>query len=367
MHDYLVIGGGLIGLLTARELALGGASVRVVEQGRTGQESSWAGGGILSPLYPWRYPDGVTELARWSQDHYRILIEALALESGVDAQWTQSGMLMLDGDERDEAVAWAVRFGYTLEELDREGILRCEQALSETYLSHALWMPDVAQLRNPRLLQALRLGLQQFGVVIDEQCEVSGLRVAGGTVQGVETAGGPIECERVVVAAGAWSGRLLQGLGLELAVRPVRGQMLLLRGTPGLFRRIILHRDHYLIPRRDGRVLVGSTMEEAGFDKSTTDEAAETLRRAAQHLIPELADCPLEQHWSGLRPGSPQGVPYIGEHPGVRGLFLNTGHFRNGVVMGYASARLLADLALGREPELDPAPYAPGRGEGGSG
>ena len=133
--------------------------------------------------------------------------------------------------------------------------------------------------------------------------------------------------------------------------------MLLFRGPVGLVRRIVLSRDRYVIPRRDGRVLVGSTLEHVEFDKSTTPAARAELHREALRLIPALADCAVEHHWAGLRPGSPIGVPFVGEHPRIQGLYVNAGHYRNGVVLGPASARLLADQMLGRTPALDPAPY----------
>lgn len=353
----LVIGGGLLGLLTARELAAAGFRVRLLERDGVGRASSWAGGGILSPLYPWRYPDAVSELARWSQAVYAELAARLREEGGVDPEWMRSGMLLLDTSDGERARAWAGRFGAGLEPLAGEELRRCEPSLGAA--GPAWWMPAVAQVRNPRLVQAARNSLQQQGVVIEEGCEVSEVLLRHGRAAGVRTVRGEIGAERVVLAAGAWSGRLLAGLGIRPPeIRPVRGQMLLFRGPPGTLSRIILGRRHYVIPRRDGRVLVGSTMEEVGFDTATTAAAREELLEAAFRLVPALRDFALERHWAGLRPGSPSGVPYIGEHPEVAGLYLNTGHFRNGVVMAPASARLLADLVLERPPILDPAPYA---------
>jgi glycine oxidase ThiO len=354
----VIIGGGLIGLLTAYELARGGATVQLLERGRIGRESSWAGGGILSPLYPWRYPDGVTVLARWSQAVYPPLAAELCAAGGVDPEWTGSGMLMLDASDRAAAEAWARRFDYRLEVLAGETLRRCEPALAAT-AAPALWMAGVAQVRNPRLVQAAHRSLLRQGVAVEEECAVGDLLLRAGRVAGVRTSRGEFAADAVVLAAGAWSGELLAGQGIRPAIRPVRGQMLLFQGAPGTLSRIILGARHYIIPRRDGRVLVGSTMEEVGFDASTTAAAREELREAAFRLVPALADFALERHWAGLRPGSPSGVPYIGEHPQLTGLFINSGHFRNGVVMAPASARLLADLMLGREPILDPAPYAP--------
>jgi glycine oxidase len=137
--------------------------------------------------------------------------------------------------------------------------------------------------------------------------------------------------------------------------------MILLRGQPGQVRRIVLDGGRYVIPRRDGRILVGSTLEHVGFDKTTTDSARSDLHAAALRLIPALADCELEHHWAGLRPGSPTGVPCIARHPDLTNLYINAGHYRNGVVLGPASARLLADILLERAPELDPEAYLPGK------
>jgi glycine oxidase len=359
MHvtDFIIAGGGLIGLLTARELRQAGAHVTVVERGATGQESSWAGGGILSPLYPWRCPGAVTALVRWSQGHYPLLAHTLADETGLDVEWLQNGLMVLDVDEQTQALAWARQSGAKLNLLNRIEMLQHEPQLGASAVAEALWLPDVAQVRNPRLLKALRHSVLASGVRLKEQAEITGLIVDGDHVAGVETASERIMASKVVVTAGAWSDNLLRFYG---EIMPVRGQMILFRAAPGLVSRIVVHNDHYVIPRRDGRVLAGSTVEYAGFDKSTTPQALIALRQAAVALVPTLAECEIEHHWAGLRPGTAQarnGVPYIGEHPRVRGLYVNTGHFRNGVVMAPASARLLADIIVGRAPIIDPMPY----------
>ncbi|MEW6352830.1 MAG: glycine oxidase ThiO [Pseudomonadota bacterium] len=357
MNDYLIIGGGVIGMLTARELARAGARVGLVERGAVGRESSWAGGGILSPLHPWRLPDALTALCAWSQRRYTALAEELRRESDVDPEWTRSGLLILEDMERIEAAAWAARHGVRLEALEPQAVRGYEPALGMA--PPALWLPEVAQIRNPRLVKALHQSIVASGVELEEHCEVTSILAREGRAVGVQTARGPRYADKLVLASGAWSGQLLEGLGCALPVTPVRGQMLLYQAPPGLLSHIVVYQDHYLIPRRDGRVLVGSTVEQVGFDKSTTGGARRELQRAAETLLPELANYPIERHWSGLRPGSPTGVPFIGEHPGVRNLYLNTGHFRNGLAAGPASARLLADELLGRPPIHDPAPYLP--------
>ena len=182
--------------------------------------------------------------------------------------------------------------------------------------------------------------------------------VEQGRAIGARTRHGVIHADQTIVCTGAWTAKLLEQLGTRPDIQPMRGQMILFLAKPGQINRIVLHQDRYAIPRRDGHVLFGSTSELAGFDKSTSAEVKEQLYRAAVELFPLLKRTPIEDHWAGLRPASPRGIPYIGAHPGVMGLYFNAGHFRNGVVTGPASARLAADLMLGRDPAVPPTPYA---------
>ena len=357
-YDCLVVGGGLIGMLTARELAQARLTVALVERGETGRESTWAGGGILSPLYPWRYPDSVTALASWGQARYANLAEALKAESGIDPEFQPNGLLILDTEETAQARHWAEHWQHPLEVVDASRIRQIEPVLGKIP-PHALWLPQVGQVRNPRFAQALRKSIENLGVALLEHTPVKGLVLGENTVHGVLTERGEINAERVIIAGGAWSALLLESVGMNLPVKPIRGQMILYRAEPGVVQRIVLSRDRYVIPRRDGRILVGSTLEDVGFDKGTTRAAMQELEAEAHRLIPALTHYPIEHHWAGLRPGSPHGIPYIMQHPRISGLYINTGHFRNGVVLGPASARLLADILLEREPILDPAPYAP--------
>ncbi len=357
MADFLIIGGGLIGLLTARTLSASGAKVILVERGQLGQESSWAGGGILSPLYPWKYPAAVNELAAWSQVRYRQLIEELEQATGVDAEWTQSGLLILDGDQRKAALAWAPTCAATVQPVDASAIQRLEPALPANHPS-GLWMPEVAQIRNPLLIQALREDLRLRGVRVAENTEVTHLLSKKERIRGVQTEYSEVMADKVIVACGAWSATLLKELGREVPVMPVRGQMILFRMQPGQLQHIVLWQGHYVIPRRDGRVLVGSTMEDVGFDKKVTDEARDGLIRVACEMVPALADASMERHWAGLRPGSPTGVPFIGAHPKIDDLFINAGHFRNGVVMAPASAQLLTDIVQNQPTIMETGPFA---------
>ena len=358
MTDFIVVGGGFSGMLVARELSAGGASVTLLERGELGKEASWAGGGILSPLYPWRYDDAVTALAIWSQRYYPRFAAELVEETGIDPEWLPSGLLIYGTEETASAIQWARRWDIPLERLPADRITDLEPGLASSREEEGIWLPEVAQIRNPRLLKALARSLDLRGVEIRTHAEVLGFIEQGGQVQGVRTRDESLLAAGVVATAGAWTAELLGTLaGADWRIAPVRGQMLLFHAEPGLVRHIVLKGDHYLVPRRDGRILAGSTLEYVGFDKSTTQQAYDELYAAALAIIPALARCPVERHWAGLRPGSPQGIPVIGKHPRRSGLYINAGHFRNGVVTGPASARLLADVIFNRAPCVDPAPY----------
>lgn len=351
--DCIIIGAGIMGLLSARELAQAGLKVCVLDQSAVGRESSWAGGGILSPLYPWRYPEPVQHLARWSQQVYPELVNTLYADTGIDPERRESGLLVLGNNELAEAKAWADNYPVSLEILDKAQLRSLVPNLADKLVDsveESMWFPDIAQVRNPSLLKSLSRDVVRRGVEIREQTQVSSLLIYRDKIKGVQTQHGKIEADRVLACSGAWTRKLLQATDFKADINPVKGQMLMYKASPTLLEQVILHQDRYVIPRRDGRILIGSTLEHTGFDKSTSDEANEDLQKAAQQIIPALADFPVERHWAGLRPGTIDGVPYIYADRKIEGLFVNSGHFRNGVVLAPASTRLIADIILGREP-----------------
>ncbi|WP_347928851.1 glycine oxidase ThiO [Pseudomonas helvetica] len=358
-QQVVIVGGGVIGLLTAFNLASHVQSVVLLDRSNVGQESSWAGGGIVSPLYPWRYSPAVTALAHWSQDFYPQLAERLFTSTGVDPEVHTTGLYWLDLDDEAEALAWAKRENRPLSPVDISAAHDAVPVLGQGF-SRAIYMADVANVRNPRLVKSLKAALLALpNVTIHEQCEVSAFIREGDAVVGVETSKGSIHGDQVVLTAGAWSGDLLKTLGLDLPVEPVKGQMILYKCASDFLSSMILAKGRYAIPRRDGHILIGSTLEHEGFDKTPTESALESLKASAVELIPALAEAEVVGHWAGLRPGSPEGIPYIGAVPGFSGLWLNCGHYRNGLVLAPASCQLFADVMLGREPVIDPAPYAP--------
>lgn len=354
--DVAVIGAGVIGLMTARELLLSGARVSIFDAGDAGQESSWAGGGIVSPLYPWRYADAVTALANWAQAIYPSLCAELQDHTGIDSEWQPSGLLLLSLPDMTAAAEWARRHHKPVFELAADDIDRWQPGQRSE--QPALFFPGIAQVRNPRLVKALLADVQRLGATLHLHTPVDALLREGMRVAGVQSGAQRYPAGKTLVCAGAWSASVCATLGVSVPIRPMRGQMLLFAPHRHDLRRIVLRDGRYLIPRRDGRILCGSTLEDVGFDKSVTQAAADALHTFACARLPSLADVAVERHWAGLRPGSPQGIPYIGAVPGHEGLYINAGHFRNGVVLAPASALLAADLLLGRRPVLDPAPYA---------
>lgn len=358
-QHVVIVGGGVIGLLTAFNLAAKVQSVVLLDRCGVGQESSWAGGGIVSPLYPWRYSPAVTALAHWSQDFYPQLAERLLEVTGIDPEVHKTGLYWLDLDDEKEALEWAQRLNRPLSAVDISQVHDAVPVMGGGY-SRAVYMPDIANVRNPRLVKSLKAALLAMpNVTIREQSEVSDFVRDGDRIIGVSTAAGDVLGDSVVLAAGAWSGDLLSKLGLELPVEPVKGQMILFKCASDFLPSMILAKGRYAIPRRDGHVLIGSTLEYEGYDKTPTDTALESLKASAVELIPALADAEVVGHWAGLRPGSPDGIPFIGQVPNHDGLWLNCGHFRNGLVLAPASCQLLTDLLVGDAPIIDPVPYAP--------
>lgn len=356
--DITIIGGGAVGLFTARACVRAGASVTVLEKGQLGQESSWAGGGILLPLYPWRQAEAISQLVLFSHRLYPELVAELLADTGIDPEWTQCGLLMTKNPDYAAASAWCERYQVPYQAADADLF-----TMLNTQIEQPLWLPSIAQTRNPRLIKALIQDLRHSGVNLIEQCELTACQYNNVRVKSIDTTQGKFSVNQLVITAGAWTGELFTRLFADVssmahpAIAPVKGQMLLFAAEVTTLKYMVLAGDHYLIPRRDGHILAGSTVEQQGFDKSITTEAKQQLQQFALDLLPTLARYPLVKQWAGLRPATANGVPYIDKHPKLDNLFINAGHFRNGLVMAPASAQLLLDRLLNRPAVLTIEPY----------
>jgi len=364
--SVVIIGGGIIGCLTAWRLAQRGVEPVIVERGSIGHESSWAGAGILCPIQPWLYPDAFTRLIDASLALYPDLQDELQSRTGISPQWLKSGLMVpFFPDDTvnhwDAALGWSERFKWPVEQLDARQTRDAEPALASDVQKALLW-PEVGQVRNPRLLKALRTLLQSEGIEIRDQAEVEGLIEKGGRVCGVHLAGGnDLEADAVLLAAGGWSGELARQFGVSLPVKPVKGQIVLLKSEPGCMKHIVKHDRAYFVPRQDGRILVGASMEFVGFKRGNTVAEVHGLLDGLLRLTPQLAHEHIEHQWMGFRPGTPDGLPFLGPIDEKPGLWVASGHYRNGVALAPITAEIMSGWMLGEQPDMDMACFLPNR------
>jgi glycine oxidase len=356
MPDCIIVGGGAIGLLTARQLFLQGVNVLLLEKGVLGGESSWAGGGIISPLYPWRYDDSVNVLAERSKKIYPALSKTLFEETGRDCELINSGLFTVVEDGQQAILDWTEKWTVDARFVDdMDAIHAIEKSVGDA-VDKGIWMPNIMQVRNPKLVDALKASFGHLSIPYQEQTTVEEIIVKNNKVSGVRTKHKTFFADKIIIASGAWSAQFSVTQS-SVDVLPVKGQMIMYKGEPDLVKRIVLSEGHYIIPRKDGRILAGSTLEKIGFDKSISSAAFDELHQAAVELVPLLDKLPVERQWAGLRPGTEKGIPYICQHDELEGLYVHAGHFRNGIVLGAASAELMADIVLDRKPWCDAAPY----------
>lgn len=380
MTDCCIIGGGIIGLSIARELAGRGLSVRVIARDASRDTASWAAAGIFPPAPEYPAASANERLTAYSDRLHRAWAEDLRAETGIDNELGQCGGLHLAGTEQGTAslhgaaVAWRAK-GTRCEQLTPFDVAAQEPALraavEQGRIMSGLLLPEEMRIRPPRHLEALHQSCRMRGVEITSSATVRAIDVADGRIEVIRIAGSEggaatdtVRADRYCLAAGAWSGHLAESLGLHIETRPIRGQIALLRLPEQVLTRVVNVGLEYLVPRGDGRLLVGSTIEDAGFEKITTPQTIQRLLEFAHSFLGPLPDATLEQSWAGLRPGSVDGLPFIGAAPACSNAFVAAGHFRAGLHQSTGTAVMLADLITGRTPALDPTPFAPGRRPG---
>jgi glycine oxidase len=365
--DVVIIGGGVIGLAIARALARRGVqNLTVIEKHDFGREASWAAGGILAPQVETDKDDDFFRIACAGRDLYRNFAVSLQAETGIDVQLDTTGTLYVAFTEDEEAelrarLAWQHNQGLAVEWLDRDAARRLEPHLSEQ-IRCTLRFPNDFQIENRRLVEALLTANERLGVRLHRDCEAKALKIEGSRVTGVETSRGIISAHCIVLAAGAWSSSLNCAVTLpRLEVEPVRGQMLCFNPAERLARHVIYSSRGYLVPRRDGRLLAGSTTESAGFEKRVTDDGVNSIKSMAVEMTPALEPLTVVDSWAGFRPRAKDGLPVLGPTKRVAGLFYATGHYRNGILLAPITGDLIAETILsGATPSLL-SPFSPDR------
>jgi len=359
--DLAVVGGGVIGCAVAYYAARAGARVVVLERDAIGAEASSAAAGMLAPLAENAQPGPALDLALASLDRYAPLAEALRAESGIDVELQTAGLLRLALDDAEAeqfraAVDWQAARGLAVRWLDAAAA-RAREPLVTPDLRGAVYSEAEHQLNPARLVQALARAAAARGAVIRVGTPVVGLQRQGERVVGVRLADGDLPAGHVVLAIGAWAAVGGDWLGLPLPIVPVRGQMVAVRPLGPLPRYTLYGHRGYLVPKADGTVHVGATVEQAGFDRRVTAAGVSTLLALLPALAPALAEATFVRAWAGLRPGTPDHRPLLGPVPGLAGVSLAAGHYRNGILLAPITGELVAQAALGLPTSLPLGPF----------
>jgi glycine oxidase len=347
--DVAIIGGGIIGLAVARALALRGVrDVLLIERNSLGAESSSAAAGMLAPQAEANRAHEFFQLTCQSRDLYPTYAAALLSETGIDIQLETTGTLYLaftehDEDELEKRYLWQKDAGLPIEKLSGAEVRQLEPAINE-HVRAALKFPLDTQVENRRLISALAAANERLGVRLEIGTSVTSLRIERDRVTGIETDRGFVATDQVVVAAGAWSSQLRAADKAlpDMRIKPVRGQMLCFTPTPPLSRHIIYSQRGYLVPRRDGRLLAGSTTEHAGFEKQVTAAGVYSILSAAMEIAPQVSSLSLTDSWAGLRPRAADTLPVLGPCAEIGGVYYATGHYRNGILLAPITGELIA-------------------------
>ncbi|QDU36889.1 Hydrogen cyanide synthase subunit HcnC precursor [Maioricimonas rarisocia] len=359
MHDVVVVGGGVIGLAVAYELSRRGQKVQLLEQGQPGREASWAGAGILPPGCPAPPEDPLVGLTAATNRLWPRLSEELRESTGIDNGFRRCGSIEFGenpgNDVSDEMAAWQ-QIGAETEPLSTESARDYEENLDADW-GPCFRLPQTCQVRNPRHLKALLGASEHEGVEIVSGATAVDFEMERERVTAVRTLTDRYPAERVIICSGSWTSPLLARAGIRAEIEPIRGQIVLLSTPQPVLRHVIECGHRYLVPRPDGRLLIGATQEQAGFDKRNTATAVQDLLQFALRLCPALADAHIERIWAGLRPRALRGRPYIGPSPRFENLYLAAGHFRWGLHLSPITGLLIRQMILGDPLEIDPSPF----------
>lgn len=359
-----VIGGGIIGLAIARSVARAGGRVVVFEGQEPGMRASWAAAGMLAPQSEADQPGPFLSLLLEARELFPELSRQLREETGMDIGYRDDGMLVVATDDAEEVelsrrFAWQSAAGLSVELLTGGEVRALEPALSGEIRS-GLRFPRDHQVDNRLLTRALFISAVAAGSEIRIGQSVRSIRYSGAGISLKLHDGSTEESEYVVLAAGSWSG-MIDGLPRTLPVRPIHGQLFAIEMAPPVLRHTIAAGGAYMVPRDDGRLIIGATSQDVGFREGVTPSGLGQLATAAIRLSPGIGERPIVSQWSGLRPGTPDGLPILGSDPDVRRLIYATGHYRNGILLAPITATIIRSLLFGETPAVDLTPYRPDR------
>ena len=346
--NVLIIGGGVIGLSIARELHKKGLrEITILERGKIGRESSFAAAGMLAPNAETEKKDEFTDFCAESLNLYTDYAAEILDETGVDVELDKNGTLYTAFTEKDATeiyhrFEWQKRAGLRVEHLTAEETRRAEPFVSPD-VRESLFFPNDWQVENRRLLHALQKYAELNRIKVTENAGINKLLIKNEKAIGAETETEKYYGETTVLATGAWTS-LIKAENLALPrIRPIRGQVISFQTAKRLFHKVIYSPRGYIVPRADGRILVGATVEDAGFDKSVTDAAIEFLREVATEISPSLANLEIAEKWAGLRPFAADSLPVLGEFGKIENLFIATAHYRNGILLAPLTAKIMAE------------------------
>jgi len=365
MSDVVVVGGGIVGCACAYELAKQGARVTLLEYGKPGMQATNAAAGMLAPLIE---ADGAGPMLRFGARALREYADGVAeveRACGFDVEYRPHGILKAMFDEAGvdrlrRRFAWQREQGFPIEWLDGDLCRELEPRLSRR-VAAGVFSAAEGSVSNQLLALGLERAAVALGADIRSRTPVTGFRTLTGRVTAVRAGGDEFACDAVVLAAGARSGQIAAKLGARVPVRPVRGQMIALGGMSAPIRHIVWGPDGYLVPRANGLVFAGATVEDVGFRRRTTKSGLRALRSMAAALVPQLTAAALHFEWAGLRPGTPDALPIIGPLPECANVAAATGHYRNGILLGPLTGRVIARGVLEGDWSGVPPEFAPSR------
>ncbi|MFC2948364.1 glycine oxidase ThiO [Virgibacillus sediminis] len=364
-YDSIVVGGGVIGCSIAFQLSKRGHRVLVVEKDRIGQKASSAAAGMLGAQNEIKEDSPLLSMAKESRAIFPELAEELRELSHIDIELIQSGILRVARSEREmaeleAAAAYQQAMGETAEYLDAVQVKEKEPEISSAVIG-GLYMPNDGQISPPLLTEALARSAAVLGTEFMEYTEVVAFIEDDGKISGVQTGAGTFHADSVIVAGGAWSRQLIEKIGLSLDAHPVKGECFSVRHHSQLVTSSIFSSSGYIVPKAGGRLIIGATEQPGTFDESVQLESLHQMMDSAMEIIPRLKEAKWEKCWAGIRPQTGDGLPYLGEHPSISGLFLATGHYRNGMLLAPITGLWMADLVEGKKADdrfrVDRLPY----------